>query len=230
MCLQEGLKYCREDTHPEGWGELHQSMGDAHYIQGKGKPNYRTYWLKAVKEYRLALKTLTPKAFPELHLKVVQKLIKVLFGLGKDTEAKQWRQQALEVLQKQFNNRKTTSAQKRRLVAAFSGLSQMRVDILVADGYLVFALEWAELTKNLYLTDILDAHNQHIFSRSYQEIQQPKNLGLTGKEFWHKFRQESHHILILLFPHNQTLEQMKRFLQKSCQDFLRLFEYRHKIV
>lgn len=58
----------------------------------------------------------------------------------------------------------------------------------------------------------------------------PENSGLTGKEFWDKFRQESHHILIWLFPDNQTPEQMKLSVQKSYQDFLRLFEYRHKIV
>ncbi|MGB5959296.1 MAG: hypothetical protein WBG73_01455, partial [Coleofasciculaceae cyanobacterium] len=58
----------------------------------------------------------------------------------------------------------------------------------------------------------------------------PNNLGLTGKEFWDKFRTESHHILIWLFPHNQTLAETKRCVQKSYQDFLRLFEYRHKIV
>jgi tetratricopeptide (TPR) repeat protein len=33
---EEGLKYCHQDTHPEGWGELHQAIGNAHYFQGRG--------------------------------------------------------------------------------------------------------------------------------------------------------------------------------------------------
>ncbi len=180
LCLQEGLKHCPQ---PKSQGYLHQSIGYAHYFEGKGKPNYRTYWHQAVNKYRQALITLTPEVFPELHLEVVQKLIKVLFGLGEDAEAKQWRRQALEVLLQQFNT-KTTSAQKRQLVAKYSGLSQMRVEALVEDGNLALALEWAELNKNLRLTGILDAQKQHIFSPSYQEIQQLLNP-TTAIIYWH---------------------------------------------
>ena len=59
---------------------------------------------------------------------------------------------------------------------------------------------------------------------------QPENLGLTGKEFWDKFRAESYHILIWLFPHNQTPDEMRKQVQTLYYDFLRLFHYRHKIV
>jgi tetratricopeptide (TPR) repeat protein len=180
LCLQEGLKHCPQ---PESQGFLHQAIGETHYIQGKEKPNYRTYWRQAVNKYRQALSILTPEAFPELHLEVVQKLIKVLFGLGEDAEAKQWRRQGLKVLLQQFNT-KTTSAQKRQLVAKYSGLSQMRVEALVEDGNLALALEWAELNKNLRLTGILDAQKQHIFSPSYQEIQQLLNP-TTAIIYWH---------------------------------------------
>jgi tetratricopeptide (TPR) repeat protein len=33
---EEGLKYCQQDTHPEGWGKLHQAIGNAHYFRGRG--------------------------------------------------------------------------------------------------------------------------------------------------------------------------------------------------
>lgn len=58
----------------------------------------------------------------------------------------------------------------------------------------------------------------------------PENPGLTGTEFWDKFRQESHHILIWLFPDNQTPEEMRENIQTLYYDFLRLFQYRHKII
>jgi hypothetical protein len=59
---------------------------------------------------------------------------------------------------------------------------------------------------------------------------QPQNLGSTGKEFWDKFRQESHHVVIWLFPDNQTPDEMRKQIVEVNEDFLRLFQYRHKIV
>ncbi len=58
----------------------------------------------------------------------------------------------------------------------------------------------------------------------------PENMGLTGKEFWKKFRQESHHVLIWLFPYNQTPDHMRKQVQKVSSDLLRLWQYRQKIV
>jgi hypothetical protein len=58
----------------------------------------------------------------------------------------------------------------------------------------------------------------------------PENFGLTGKEFWEKFRKESHHILIWLFPYNQSPDEMRTQVQTVYHDLLRLFQYRHKVV
>ncbi|MDJ0733098.1 MAG: hypothetical protein QNJ47_03280 [Nostocaceae cyanobacterium] len=58
----------------------------------------------------------------------------------------------------------------------------------------------------------------------------PQNLGGTGEEFWDKFRQESHHVLIWLFPENISAADMRQRVQTLYQDFLRLWQYRHKIV
>ncbi|WP_211293328.1 hypothetical protein [Brunnivagina elsteri] len=59
---------------------------------------------------------------------------------------------------------------------------------------------------------------------------QPEIINLTGKEFWDKFRSESHHILIWLFPENISASDMRKHVQTIYQDFIRLFHYRHKIV
>lgn len=58
----------------------------------------------------------------------------------------------------------------------------------------------------------------------------PKNLGLTGKEFWDKFRRENHHVLIWLFPYDQSPDEMRKHLNTVYPDLLRLFQYRHKVV
>ncbi|MGB3653125.1 MAG: hypothetical protein WBA41_18160 [Rivularia sp. (in: cyanobacteria)] len=59
---------------------------------------------------------------------------------------------------------------------------------------------------------------------------QPEILDLTGKDFWDKFRTESHHVLIWLFPENISASDMRKQVQTIYQDFIRLFHYRHKIV
>ncbi|MBP5976180.1 hypothetical protein HW132_26480 [Brasilonema sp. CT11] len=58
----------------------------------------------------------------------------------------------------------------------------------------------------------------------------PENVGLTGKEFWEKFRRESHHVLIWLFPYDQSPDEMRKKLSSVYEDLLRLFQYRHKVV
>jgi CHAT domain-containing protein/Flp pilus assembly protein TadD len=183
--LKEGFKYVHQNSHPEGWGLLHQAIGNAHYFQGKGKRNYREYWRKAVDEYRQALITLTTEeAYRELHLEVVRDWIRVLFGLGKDAVAKQGRQHGLEVFRQLLNSQKTPF-QRRQLEVKFLSFSQMRVDVLVEDGDLVPALEAAERNKNLYLTWILDAQKEHILSLSYEEIQQLVTNSTTAIVYWH---------------------------------------------
>lgn len=58
----------------------------------------------------------------------------------------------------------------------------------------------------------------------------PEILNLTGKDFWDKFRTESHHVLIWLFPENISVADMRSHFKTISQDFIRLFHYRHKIV
>jgi len=183
LSYQEGLKHCPQDTHPEGWGRLHQYIGIAHYEQGKYQRNYRDYWHKAVTEYRQALITLTPDAYPERHLKVIQDLIRVLLGLNQDTEAKKWRNQGLNVFHNLLNSQKSIF-QKRQLLTKFFPFSQMRVDVLVEEGEPILALEAAETNKNLYLTWILDARNETTLSPDYRQIQSLTNP-TTAIVYWH---------------------------------------------
>jgi hypothetical protein len=55
-------------------------------------------------------------------------------------------------------------------------------------------------------------------------------LDVNGQEFWDKFRQESHHVLIWLFPDRISPDDMRNQVKSIYQDFLRLWQYRHKIV
>ncbi|KAB8332327.1 tetratricopeptide repeat protein [Scytonema tolypothrichoides VB-61278] len=180
---KEGLKYCHQHTHPEGWGLLHYETGNAHYFRGQEDSRPHSYWYKAVNSYNEALKTLTAEDFPELHLKIVRDLIRVLLALGKTADAKEWRRHGLKVFTNLFNSKKT-SFRKRQLVVEFISFSQMRVDVLVEDGEFVLALEAAERNKNLYLTWILDAQKQEILSPRYADMQRLTNP-TTAVVYWH---------------------------------------------
>jgi len=183
LCYQTGLQHCPQATHPEGWGRLHQFMGNAHYFESKRQPNYRDYWQKAEAEYRLALTALTATAFPQRHLETVQEFLRVLLALGKEEEAKTWRRQGVEVYL-QLLNSPQSSHQKKQLRAKFIVFAQMQVDELAADGAITLALQAAEANKNLYLSWILDAQNTNIFSPSYAEIQQLVKPQ-TALIYWH---------------------------------------------
>jgi len=127
LSYQQGLNHCPQNTHPEGWGRLHQAIGNAHYQEGKYQPNYRDYWQKAVTEYHQALITLTPDIYPEWHLEVLQNLIRILWGLNQDTSAQEWQNQGLTLFQTLLH--KKSPFQKRKLMAKFIRFSQMRVDV-----------------------------------------------------------------------------------------------------
>ena len=127
LSYQQGLNYCPQDTHPEGWGRLHQAIGNAHYQEGKYQQNYRDYWQKAVTEYHQALITLTPDTYPEWHLEVLQNLIRILLALSQDTAAQEWQNRGLTVFQTLLH--KKSPFQKRKLMAKFIRFSQMRVDV-----------------------------------------------------------------------------------------------------
>ncbi|WP_088242140.1 hypothetical protein [Calothrix rhizosoleniae] len=58
----------------------------------------------------------------------------------------------------------------------------------------------------------------------------PQSLDVNGQEFWDKFREKNHHLLIWLFPDNVSADAMRNQVKSSYQDFIRLWQYRHKIV
>ncbi|MBD1920115.1 CHAT domain-containing protein [Microcoleus sp. FACHB-831] len=184
LSYQEGLKYCHEDTHPEGWGRLHQRIGDAHYFEGEGKSNYRGYWDKAVVEYKQALITLTAEDFPELHLDVLQDLIKPLLGLGQTTEADELRRRGTDLLRRLLNEKNRSEDSKKQLALKFAGFQQLTVDIAVQSGQLLQAIELAEEGKNSCLSWLLSAWGDEIPKPNYSDIKQLAN-STTAIVYWH---------------------------------------------
>ncbi|QLE55188.1 tetratricopeptide repeat protein [Nostoc sp. TCL26-01] len=181
---QEGLKHIRPDTHPEGWGRLHLAIGNTYYEQGKQNSTSRNYWRKAVSEYNQALLTLTSTDFSQLHIEVLQSLVKALLGLGQTTQAQELHQRGCNLLQQLLSEANRSEESKKQLALKFAGLGQLAVDIAVEYGDLVEAWEIAEQGKNSCLTWLLLEWNTDIPSLNYRSVQKLLNPH-TAIIYWH---------------------------------------------
>jgi len=181
---EEGLKYCKQDTHPEGWGMLYHYIGQTHYYRGWRDPKLSKYWDKAVASYNRALQTLTQDDFPELHLEVLQDLIKALLGLEQTDEAEEMRRRGTDLLQRLLKDPKRSEFRKQQLALKFTSFQQLTVDIDVRSGKLSEAWELAEAGKNACLTWLLGAWGDEIPQRPYADFQQllPPT---TAAIYWH---------------------------------------------
>ncbi|KAB8320584.1 CHAT domain-containing protein [Tolypothrix campylonemoides VB511288] len=180
---EEGLKYCHQHSHPEGWGKLHQYTGKAHYFRGRGDSRPRSYWHKAVNSYNQALTTLTKEDFPELYLEVLQDLIRVLLDLRETAKAEELQRRGTDLLRRLLDECKSPG-KKKQLALKFAGFQQLTVDLAVQSGDLVQAVELAEQGKNACLSWLLYAWSDEISSPSYLEMQQLLNPK-TAIIYWH---------------------------------------------
>ncbi|MFN6440364.1 MAG: CHAT domain-containing protein [Nostoc sp. DedSLP01] len=178
---EEGLKHC---LHPEGSGKLHQAIGDAHYFRGRGNYKARYFWDKAVKSYKTALQTLTATDFPELHLEVLQDLIRVQLDLGETAEATELQRQGTDLLRRLLDEPNRSDKSKKQLALKFAWLQQLTVDLAVRSGDLLQAIELAEEGKNICLRWLLDRWSEKISSPSFSEIQQLLNPS-AAIIYWH---------------------------------------------
>ncbi len=181
---QEGLKYVRQDIHPEGWGRLQLAIANAYYDLGKTHSTPRSYWPQGVTAYKQALVNLTPAEFPLLHLEVLQNLVKTLVVLGETAAAQEYHQRATDFLQSLLNETTRSDESKKQLALKFAGLGQLTLDIAIQTGELAQALEIAEYSKNSCLTWLLGGWTEEIISPTYSEIQQLLNRN-TAIIYWH---------------------------------------------
>jgi len=179
-----GLKYVDSRIHPEGWGRLYLGLGNAYYDRGKRHPTPRNDWYQAVNEYYQALKTLTPEAFPQLYLEVLQNLVKTFLALGETAQAQEFQRRATDLLQDLLSEPNRTDDSKKDLGLRFAGFGQLAVDIAVQSGELAQALEIAEHGKNTCLSWLLFDWSDEIVSPNYASIQKLLNP-TTAIIYWH---------------------------------------------
>ncbi|MEO0350697.1 MAG: tetratricopeptide repeat protein [Cyanobacteria bacterium P01_A01_bin.15] len=179
-CYQVGLQYILKANHPLGWGLLHRETGRAQYFHNRFN---HIQLRQVIEEYNQALITLTAVAFPIEHLETLQDAIRAYLGLGDLDQVRTLRQQGLAVLQNLLN-RASSSEQRRRIEARFSGFSHLQVDLLIADGLTTEALFAAERYKNRVLTWILDSWQAEGICPSITEMQTLLSP-TTAAIYWH---------------------------------------------
>jgi len=187
LTLKEGLKYCPPNTHPQGYGKLHQALGNAHYDRGKLIPLY-TYRDQAAASYKKALKTLTKEPFLKLHLEVLQSLIKTLVSLNEIDEANKLRRDATDLLQGLLQQQNYSQLTPQQLTDKLVSFKQLTVNILMQSGQFAEALATAETDKNVCLSWLLDAlpipRYETENTDTHAQIQQLLNP-TTAAIYWH---------------------------------------------
>ncbi|NER98274.1 MAG: CHAT domain-containing protein, partial [Symploca sp. SIO1B1] len=170
-------------THPEGWGKLHQAIGNAHYLRGCRDANPNPYWRKAFGYYNKSLETLTPEDFPEAHLEVLQELIRTLLALEAIYQAQEFQRRGTDVLHNLLKNTKSP-AKKKQLALKFVAFQQLTVDLAVQSGDAIQGIELAEAGKNACLSWLLASRDNEMFSPTWEEMQQLLNP-TTAIVYWH---------------------------------------------
>jgi tetratricopeptide (TPR) repeat protein len=181
---QEGLKYCPPNTGTQGWGLLHHKIGQAHYSQSRQYSRTSQYLPEALSSYTEALKTLTETDFPELHLAVLQDVSRAFLGLQQTAEAEKLLRRCSDLLQGLLVEENRSNWSKKQLALKFAALNQLKVDVCVAKGDFVRALELAEGGKNTCLSWLLWVGSSGVPALKYAQIQELVNP-TTAAVCWH---------------------------------------------
>jgi CHAT domain-containing protein/Tfp pilus assembly protein PilF len=175
-------KTIHRDTHPEGWGILHRVIGMTHYFQGQQSAKPYSFWRKAETSYKTALQTLKPPEFEELHLEVLQDLIRVLLNIGEIEEARELQRQGADLLKRLLADPKRTTPQKQQLALKSALFNQLTVDLAIQSGDISGALTLAETGKNTCLRWFLGY--EEVPELDYRQIQRLLTP-TTAAIYWH---------------------------------------------
>jgi tetratricopeptide (TPR) repeat protein len=190
---QESFTHIHPETHPEGWGFLQHQIGRAYYDEGnnqllKYRRNPYSYYGQALTSYHNALTTLTRAQFPTLRLETLIDTAKAYLAQNNPSVSRDCQIEANDILG-DLLNAEPTFAGKKRLQLEYVSLSQLDVDLFIASGDNIRALETAERDKNNHLIWLLTALDEKIISPKYAQMQQllttTSGDRKTGIVYWH---------------------------------------------
>jgi tetratricopeptide (TPR) repeat protein/CHAT domain-containing protein len=223
--IREAFKNINLDTYPEGWGFLQNRIGRTHYKEGNNQSlnDSKDYYIQALSSYKEALKTLTREEFPELRLETLIDTAKVYLAQKHPPAALDCKIEAADIL-RDLLNAESTFAGKKRLQLKYTSLRQLDVDLFVASGDNIRALETAEHDKNNHLIWLLTALDEKIISPKYAQMQQLLTTApgerKTGIVYWHL--SPDHLTTFILHPHHpnpQVLTNSSQQLKNWLKDY-----------
>jgi CHAT domain-containing protein len=136
--------------------------------------NYRSdphiYYDRALTHYNNALQTLTREEFPKLRLDILIDTAKIYLAQDDKDAAYQYKTEAFDILRGLLNAQSPEG--KKRLQIEYHSLSQLDVDLFIANGDNIKALIVAEQEKNNRLTWLLSAFTDKTISPSYVQMRQ----------------------------------------------------------
>jgi tetratricopeptide (TPR) repeat protein len=194
--LDIGLKSIKPEVYfyQEGMGELYLFKGNLEFsaAEMQSMPNERRHYReRAENSYQLALEfflfepapEIKFQAFPEQHLDVYQKLIKVC-RYTRPNDIPEMIRQVDDLLARFLANPDYSESRKIAMQRKLADYQQLRIDDLIKSDQKVEALELAEQRKNDCLRWLLSLDNQKIISPNYQQIQTLLNPH-TAIIYWH---------------------------------------------
>ncbi|WP_448572529.1 tetratricopeptide repeat protein, partial [Trichothermofontia sp.] len=193
---REGLKYCRQDTDPFGWGKLHKAIGDLHRQQ-----NYRRRALADPDEgYHPALRLwrkilLQPDASTALQRKIEEPYLEILETMmtihrffREDDQAEIFQQEGQAMLNRILADTSRSRNERIRRFQRFGNFQHLTVDRHIQNGQLPSALETAEKHRNTCMNWLLQALGQNtqtvVNTPTYAQMRQlldPQTVIL----YWH---------------------------------------------
>jgi CHAT domain-containing protein len=183
--FNEGLKYIKQATEPEGWGELHHCIGNARYFHGKQQPDCFSFWRKAIPNYEMALETLTATPqFETAHLETLHDLIRVLLPLSQIEKAESLLRMGRDFLDARLaaKSGKNRECFEKQFIPIFHDLT---VVLYVQQGKLKEAIEFAEKDKNAFLHDGLLADTTESSPNYSQMCAFLKQKPTAAIIYWH---------------------------------------------
>ncbi len=191
--LDRAFNYIQPEIYPEGWGFLQNRIGRTHYQEGKDRLfNHRcdpqSYYDYAFISYQKALQIINIPSLAKLRLETLIDIAKVYLAKRNTLAAHQCKTEALDILRDLLNAQPTFEG-KKRLQIEYSSLRQLDVDLFVASGDNIRAIEAAELDKNNRLTWLLSALSEPTISPEYARMQQllatTSPAEVTSILYWH---------------------------------------------
>ncbi|MEA5489864.1 MULTISPECIES: CHAT domain-containing protein [Pseudanabaena] len=184
--INEGFKYINQDIDPEGWGQLHRAIGNAHYLHGRSQTSPFPFWRKSFRSYNNALKAFAAAQLETLYLETLKELIRVLLSLRRNKIVEGILRKGTSFRESWLEKKNISEERKKRLEKKFKPyFNELTVSLYIQQGKLKEALELAEEDKNIFMREGLLADTPESSPKYSEMCDFLKQKPETAIIYWH---------------------------------------------